>query len=202
MAPAQKKKWGVGGTIFFMVCCAAVIIGIYLSITRGKDRNTLELEVKETEADVLLGKDLEKSYPPTAREVLKLYSRITKCIYNDELSPDTTRKLMGMLRELYTDELRDNNREEDQLALLLGEVTKYHNDKMTIYSYTIDSGANARKIETVAGSTTLINMYFTIRSEGKMDRAYEEFSLVLDDKGRWKIAAWRPTEETNVSDED
>lgn len=201
MAEKPKKKFGLGGTIFFMVCCAAVILGVYLSLNRGKDKTTAELPVEETEADVLLARNLEKDYPPTAREVLKYYCRITKCLYNDDLSPDQVRKLNKQLRATYSDELRDHNKEEEQLGLLLGEISTYHENNRIIYSYAIDSGINSRRLSTVGGDTTLINMYFTVKSGARMDRAYEEFSLVLDQEGRWKIAGWRGTEETNVSDE-
>lgn len=200
MAEKTKKKFGLGGTIFFMICCAAVILGIYLTITRGKDKTTAEIPVEETEADILIAKNLEKDYPPTAREVLKLYCRITKCLYNDELTTEQFRKLNSQLRATYSDELLEHNKEEEQLGLLLGEVTTYHENDRIIYSYAIDSGINSKRLQTVGGDTTVINMYFTVKSGARMDRAYEEFSLIQDSEGRWKIAGWRGTEETNVND--
>ncbi|MCQ2496802.1 MAG: hypothetical protein MJ131_09460 [Lachnospiraceae bacterium] len=196
----KKKKFSIGGTIFFMVCCAAVVIGIYLAISRGRSNTTEEIDFKETEAGILLKKDLLTDYPATPREVLKLYCRITKCIYNDELEPKIVEKLCKKIRELYSVELLEANPETEMLGLLLGEIAKYREKKMTIYSYAIDSGINAKSLKTKAGDTTIYNMYFTLRSGGTMDRAYEEFSLIKDSAGRWKIAGWRSTESLSITE--
>lgn len=196
----KKKKFSLGGTIFFMVCCAAVIVGIYLAISRGKSETTEEIDITETEAGILLNKDLFTDYPATPREVLKLYCRITKCLYNDELEPKTVEKLAKKIRELYSEELLAVNPETEMLGLLLGEIAKYREKKMTIYSYAIDSGINAKTITTSAGETKIFNMYFTLRSGGTMERAYEEFSLIKDSAGRWRIAGWRSTESLSINE--
>lgn len=196
---AQKKK-SPAGSIVFLLLVAAVVVGIYLSVTRKSDE-TKEIPVSETEAEVLIAKNLDRDYPATAREVLKLYCRITKCMYNDELTDEQVGKLLGQLRKLYSDELLEANTEEMQLALLLGDISTYHENGMSIYNYTVDSAARTETLTTAAGKTSLINMYFTIRTGEKMDRAYEEFSICQNAEGRWKIMAWRGTDQTNISDD-
>lgn len=193
----KKKSNSLAGTIIFLVLAAAVVVGIYLSINR-ENKETKEIPVEETEADLILAKNLDKDYPATAREVLKTYCRITKCMYNDDLSDETIAALMRQLRKLYSPELLAANPEDTQLAFLLGEIGSYHEKKMSIYSYTVESAVMTKNIMTSAGKTNLINMYFTIRSDQKMERAYEEFSVYQDSEGHWKIMAWRPTDETNI----
>ncbi len=51
----------------------------YLSNYMKNDDETIVTAVQE----VLL-KNLEDDYPPTPREVLKYYSDITKCLYNED----------------------------------------------------------------------------------------------------------------------
>jgi len=70
-------------------------------------------------------------------------------------------------------------------------VAEYKKEKKTIYSYTIDSAMNTEYINTKAGNTAIIKMYFTLRAGADMSRAFEEFSLVENSDGKWKIAAWK-----------
>ena len=188
----NKKKNSPVGTIIFLVLLAGVVIGLFIMLTRGKDKSeTKEIPAESSEADTLIKKDLYFDYPATPREVLKLYCRITKCLYNDELTDEQTKKLVQQVRLLYSTELLENNSEDDQLKYTKGEVSEYKKDKKIIYAYTIDSSNNTEYIKTVAGNTAVLKMYFTLRSGADMNRAYEVFSLVEDSNGRWKIAGWK-----------
>ncbi len=191
----KKKKSGPVGTIVFLVLLAAVIIGVYLKITGDKDEGTQEIPADVQEVDVLLKRDLIFDYPQTPREVLRFYCRITKCLYNEDLSDEQIKKLVQQVRMLYSDKLLENNSEEDQIALIKGDREKYSKDKKTIYSYTIDSANNTEYIETKEGKTALLKLYFTLRAGANMDRAYEIFSLVEDSEKRWKIAAWKAADQ-------
>ena len=160
----------------------------------------LRLLGRETsEADILIKKDLDIDYPATAREVLKLYARITKCIYNEEVTDEQIVTLVQQVRKLYADALLDNNGEDEQIALIKGDIQNYRKENKIIYSYAIDSANNINVIQTKAGKTALIKMYFTLRAGASMDRAFEEFSMLEEENGRWKIAGWRPAEEKSLN---
>ena len=197
----NKKKSGPLGTIIFMVLFAAVVIGIYFAITRGKNTDTKEIPAETSEADTLIKKDLDWEYPATPREVLKLYCRITKCLYNDDLTDEQIKKLVSQVRNLYSFDLLENNAEDEQIAFIKGDRAEYKKDKKTIFSYAIDSASNIEYIDTKAGKTALIKMYFTLKAGANMDRSFEEFSLIQQDDGKWKIAAWRQSENETAIDE-
>ena len=197
----NKKKSGPLGTIIFMVLFAAVVIGIYFAITRGKNIDTKEIPAETSEADALIKKDLDWEYPATPREVLKLYCRITKCLYNDDLTDEQIKKLVSQVRNLYSFDLLENNAEDEQIAFIKGDRVEYKKDKKTIFSFAIDSASNIEYIDTKAGKTALIKMYFTIKAGANMDRSFEEFSLIRQDDGKWKIAAWRQSENETAIDE-
>ncbi len=197
----NKKKNGPLGTIIFMVLFAAVVIGIYFAITRGKNTDTKEIPAETSEADALIKKDLDWEYPATPREVLKLYCRITKCLYNDDLTDEQIKKLVSQVRNLYSFDLLENNAEDEQIAFIKGDRVEYKKDKKTIFSFAIDSASNIEYIDTKAGKTALIKMYFTIKAGANMDRSFEEFSLIQQDDGKWKIAAWRQSENETAIDE-
>ncbi len=197
----NKKKNGPLGTIIFMVLFAAVVIGIYFAITRGKNTDTKEIPAETSEADALIKKDLDWEYPATPREVLKLYCRITKCLYNDDLTDEQIKKLVSQVRNLYSFDLLENNAEDEQIAFIKGDRVEYKKDKKTIFSFAIDSASNIEYIDTKAGKTALIKMYFTLKAGANMDRSFEEFSLIQQDDGKWKIAAWRQSENETAIDE-
>jgi len=197
----NKKKSGPLGTIIFMVLFAAVVIGIYFAITRGKNTDTKEIPAETSEADALIKKDLDWEYPATPREVLKLYCRITKCLYNDDLTDEQIKKLVSQVRNLYSFDLLENNAEDEQIAFIKGDRVEYKKDKKTIFSFAIDSASNIEYIDTKAGKTALIKMYFTLKAGANMERSFEEFSLIRQDDGKWKIAAWRQSENETAIDE-
>ena len=201
---SAKKKNGPVGTIVFMILFAAVVIGIYFAITRGKDnKSTKEIPTEVSEADTLIKKDLDWEYPATPREVLKLYCRITKCLYNDDLTDEQIKKLVSQVRNLYSFDLLENNAEDEQIALIKGDRDEYKKEKKTIFNYAIDSANNIQYIDTNAGKTAVIKMNFTLKAGANMDRAFEEFSLIQEDSGRWKIAAWRMSQnEVTINDVD
>ena len=134
---SAKKKNSPVGTIIFTILLAAVIIGIYFAITRNKNNDTKEIPAETSEADTLIKKDLDWEYPATPREVLKLYCRITKCLYNDDLTDDQIKKLVAQVRNLYSYELLENNAEDEQV-LVEGVISNliYKGDH---YSYVINT---------------------------------------------------------------
>ena len=184
-----------------MVLFAAVVIGIYFAITRGKNTDTKEIPAETSEADALIKKDLDWEYPATPREVLKLYCRITKCLYNDDLTDEQIKKLVSQVRNLYSFDLLENNAEDEQIAFIKGDRVEYKKDKKTIFSFAIDSANNIEYIDTKAGKTAVIKMYFTLKAGANMERSFEEFSLIRQDDGKWKIAAWRQSENETAIDE-
>ncbi len=195
MAAADKKKNSIVGTIIFVVFAAALIVGIYLSITRNRDKTSAESDAKTTEANLLISKDLSKDYPATVREVLRLYCRITKCLYNDDLSDGQLVSLVDQLRALYSDELLENNERNDMIAYVRGDISSYKSATRSIQSYSIDEAGQISYSED--RRQAVINMYFTIKNEKEKSfvRAAEEFILELDEGEKWKIVGWRLAEE-------
>ena len=78
----------------------------YLSNYNGKEEETVVTAVQ----DVLL-KNLDDDYPPTPREVLKYYSDITKCLYNEEYTESQLEQMADKLLALFDTELAENNHE-------------------------------------------------------------------------------------------
>ena len=197
MAEAKKKKNSVTGTILFLVFLAALIVGIYMSITRGKNTTSAEVDVKVSDAEKLISRNLDSDYPATVREVMVYYSKITKCLYSDELSDGQVIELVDKIRALYSDELLEKNDRTEMIGLVRGEIKDYKNRKMAIQSYNVAESGEITYYRNETPQRAIINIYFTIKQDGAENtfvRAYEEFVLNQDSDGKWKILGWRLTE--------
>lgn len=192
-----KKKSGIAGTIVFVALAALFVIGIYMSLTRNKNEGKLEADVQISEASNLIAKDLKNSYPGTAREVMKLYCRITQCLYSDDLSDKEIEDLIDQLRMLYADELLAENDRDTMIGLARGEIKHYNSNTMTINSYNVEESGEITYFRNENPPRALIDVYFTIKNDKakSFERAYEEFVLIEDDNSHWKILGWRLTEE-------
>lgn len=110
----NKKKIGI--TFVALVCLAVVVLTIFYMISNGKISGSRESKSSTTEVDKLMSKDLDNGYPETPTEVLKLYWRYNKCLYNTTLTDKEYNKLLKQLRKLYDTELldvKDNAWEKD-----------------------------------------------------------------------------------------
>ena len=194
----KKSKMGLGGTIVFVILFAAVVVGIYLMITREKNDGKLESNVEVTEYSSLKQRNMVTNYPQTAREVVKLYCRITKCLYNEDLSDSQIEDLVDMLRMLYSTELLEENPREDMIGLVKGDIQNYKKFERTINSYSIDDSGDIVYVRTTKPAKATVNMYFTIKAGGAFERAYEEILLVEQDENIWKILGWRQSDDTSL----
>ena len=193
-----KKKNSVVGTIVFIVLLAAVIIGVYLVINRDKNKTSAEVDVKVSDAEKLISRNLESDYPATVREVLVYYSKITKCLHSDDLSESQLIELTDKIRALYSEELLNRNDRTEMIGLIKGEIKSYKDNKMSIQSYNVAESGEVTYFRNEDPPRAVINVYFTVKHEEKdiyFERAYEEFALAQDKDGKWKILGWRLTED-------
>ena len=69
--------------VIIIVVCVCVILGGYYYLTNRNNAKEEE-NITLTEIQELTTKNLDKNFPATPREVVKLYNRIITCFYNDE----------------------------------------------------------------------------------------------------------------------
>ncbi|MCR5767994.1 MAG: hypothetical protein K6G45_05835 [Lachnospiraceae bacterium] len=194
----KKSKLGIGGTIVLLVLFAALVVGLYLMLTRDKDEGKLEADVDVSEYSTLKQRSLVTNYPQTAREVVKMYCRITKCLYNEDLTESQIEDLVDMLRMLYSEELLAENPREDMIGLVKGDIQSYKKFERTINSYSIDDSGDIVYVRTTKPAKASVNIYFTIKAGSAFERAYEEILLVEQAENIWKILGWRQSDDTSL----
>lgn len=196
--------------VILILLIAAALIGFYWYFSQ-KSTVPNEIETEVTELDKLLVINLEKEYPATPRAVVKLYSRITKCFYDYELSDDRLDKLTDMSFALFDEELLMANPKEEYLASLERVITEYKAADRIISDYTIQDSELIEKYYVDGVEYAKVNVIYSIKDikeEEDKDTflsgcgsrnnktyqyysTYEEFLLRRDSEGNWKILVWR-----------
>ncbi len=80
----KKRTTTIIGIIGVLAIAVMVIVVFY--VQNKKAENPAEPEVDVSQLSEILLRDIDKSYPPTPKEVLKYYSEITCCFYNEDLT--------------------------------------------------------------------------------------------------------------------
>ncbi len=182
-----------------LVALAVFVVTYYYRIRKKAALSNYEDNSDETEVQALLDTDLKNGYPITAREVVKLYCRISKAFYNEKMSDDEFRQLIGLMRGLYDEKLLSQNTEEENIESMEDAVTAYENDKMTITDYTVQDvddiveyvDKNDEKIANV------VVEYF-ISKGGKISSTYQKYYLIQSDADQWKILGWESADEEDM----
>ena len=124
----RRMRWLITLTLLAVV----VVIWYYIDSNKAADEDDAKARQGIEEVVKLTNKDLETSYPYTAREVVQLYIRFQKCFYNEKWTDDEFVKLAYQARELLDEELKNNNPFDEYYEALREEVAQYKEEKKII----------------------------------------------------------------------
>lgn len=202
MKSRDKKKNSIKKTVIVMAFLALVIVAFYFIVSRKSapdDDNSTE---NKTEVQKLLDKDINANFPGSPRETLKLYSRIIKCLYNEDMSDEQLKNMASQIRVLFDDELLKNNPEEEYMDRLKKEIAAYKKVNKIILSYVIQnySAIEFNTVDDIEYATILAN--YTVKKKNDFSQTIEEFMLRKDENGNWKILGWKLSDSVEVEGED
>ena len=86
--------------IAIVVLLVSAVIGLFIYINNKPKANPIEDDVVISNVDNVVLRNLELNYPPTPKELLKYYSEITMCFYQENLSEEDLARLAGTARKL------------------------------------------------------------------------------------------------------
>lgn len=174
---------------FLMV---ALILGYYYYISNKRTVNDIEdTTINEvTIVDQLLLKNIEKNYPPTPREVLKLYADITVAFYTQEYTEEQKRALAMKIRELYDDELIAANPEIEYLEALYKEIDTFKSQGITFSSYAVCSATDVDYFTKDGRDIARADLALTVKQGTEAGITKETFILRKDELGHYKIYGW------------
>lgn len=182
----MKKSTTRITVVIILMIVAAVSYYAYLS---NKSRAS-RAEATMTFVEETLSRKLDTNYPSTPKEVLKYYNEIQKCFYNEECSEEELEELILKVRELYDEELLEQNSLASQTAQLKEEIQDYRDKKRTITSISLPSSTNV-VYDTVDGyEFAKIHCGYNVMEDGVSKPTTQVFLLRKDENRRWKIYGW------------
>ena len=171
----------------------AIVVGILVVLLGGyffylsNYKMPKEEEVVTKVQEVLL-KNLDTDYPPTPREVIKYYSEITKCLYNESYTEEQFEQMADKLLALYDSELAQNNPREQYLIDLKKDVNDFLGCNYSIVKYTTSTSTDVEYYTHEGRECAKLYCTYSIKSGANYKSSQQVFILRQDtDNGHWKI---------------
>lgn len=178
-----------------MALLAVFIIGGFF-LVRSIGLKNLELKKSKTEVEKLMELNLDDNYPGNAREVLKVYNRILKCCYNEDLTDEQIKKLAEQNQKLFDEQLLEKNPLDQYVEKLKKDIKDYKDKKTTIANIAIQDLAEAEREERGGYKFCNLLVSYIVKDTKGLKTTNEKYYLREDDKGRWKILFWELTYKT------
>lgn len=194
MMGGTKKKQKQSGVkaVIILVVLALLIGGYYFHLSNRTRPSDTEKDVQSTAIQEVLLRDLSHNYPPTPKEVIKYYSEITKCFYNESYGEEELILLAEQAQRLYDEELIANKSQDQYLMDLKADIVEFQEAGYTISSYTTSSSVDIEnsKFKQDGYEWARVYCYYTMGTNSGTVQSTELFLLRKDSEGYWKIYGW------------
>lgn len=167
-----------------------LIVGCYYYMAHRKTK-AAEDDVVVTKLHQVLSRQLDSSYPPTAREVVKFYNRILECAYGDEYDEGQFDKLATQARKLMDAELLENNPQDTYKRQLKQEIASYKEDSIKILQTKICSSDEVVFNEIDGRKCAYVQATYFMKQGKKFVNTYQDYVLRQDKDKHWKILAFQ-----------
>lgn len=184
--------------ILIVVLFVSAILGLFIYVNNKPQSGSVEDDVVISNVDNVVLRNLDINYPPTPKEVLKYYSEITMCFYEENLSEEDLVRLAQTARKLYDAELCADVTEEEYLESLREDILEFNSLGIVVSGYTVSASTDVE--EFVVDGRECARLYATYRLRQGTEYIYsnEVFIMRKDENGHWKILGWELLEEEEV----
>ncbi|HCH98701.1 MAG TPA: hypothetical protein DFI63_11925 [Lachnospiraceae bacterium] len=192
---SQRGRRAIKGILIGLVLIA-LVVGYYFYLSNRKPKEAAEdTETTVSAVQKLLLKNIDDDYPPTPREVLKLYSDITVCFYSEDYTDEELTQLALQIEKLYDEELIANNTPDQYQKNLRWDIKTMKDKNLRVTSYSVASATDVDYFDAGGRNWARLSCTYTIRSGKEAGLAREIFLLRKDDMGHWKIYGWEAAKE-------
>ncbi|MCM1191740.1 MAG: hypothetical protein NC123_05925 [Butyrivibrio sp.] len=190
------KKSTVRVTVILIVVIAGLVALYCILLSKMKSDAGV---TKMTPVQSALSRDLTKNYPATVKEVIKYYTEIEKCFYNEECTDAEIEALGMQARMLYDQELLDNNEVADYITKLKAEVKGFKDAKRRLISIVVASSANVDYFSEDGYEFARLYCGYTVKENNGQNLGEGRIYLLRKDADRhWKIYGWETDDNVNV----
>ena len=178
------------------------VVGYYCYLVNRPKESTEETVL--TVADEVLLRNLSRDYPPTVKEVIKYHNDITKCLYNEECEEEEFLELLKRDRELYDNDLLQNNELDTQYINLIAEVKAFKDSGRKLTGAKVAASVDVEYFEEDGNSFARIPCNYTVMEKTDSTTTMHIFMLRKDATGHWRIYGWNLADnvETEVQEQE
>ena len=176
--------------IFFMILAVCCVLLAYYLMNVKAEKSKPEDYIELTKVQEVLSRDLKTNYPQTPKEVLKYYSELTKCFYNEKYTDEELYELAMKAMELYDHDLAGNKPEEDYLKDLKSEIRVFKEKGYSISSYNTSSSTDVYYFQEDGFEFARLYCTYNVRMGTVIQPIEEIFLLRMNLEGHWKIYGW------------
>lgn len=164
------------------------IVGLYAYLS-GRTRDNVK-DAELSTVQIVLSRDLQKDYPASVKEVLKYYTEIEKCFYNEEYTEEELRALGMKARELYDEELLAANEVESYMERLKADIAVYKQNNRRMSSAAVAASTSVFFFEEDGFEFARIHCGYTLTEKGVNNNVGVTYLMRRDENKRWKIYGW------------
>lgn len=195
----MKKFQGKKGMII-LIFMVALVVGYYYYLSNKTEKMKAE-ENPVTKVQIALLRNLDYDYPPTPKEVVKYYSELTMCFYNETYEEADLNSLAKKALQLYDEELVEYNEWTDYITRLEDEIKLFKSADKSILEFRMPSSTDVDFFEQDERQWARVNGTFSIKMGKDYFSLNEVFLLRKDEDGHWKIYGWDLRENVNLQKE-
>ena len=159
----MKSSGGIKIIIVGVILAAIVVV--YFYYTANKVDEIREENVQSTQVQTVLLRDLDKNYPPSPKEVVKIQG-------------------------LYDNELIANKSQEDYLKDLKSDIAEMKMNDRSISSYQVSASTDVEFFTQDGDSCARLYCTYGIRQGTEILQSSVVFILRQDEAKHWKILGW------------
>lgn len=193
-----KKRKILAGVIVVLML-AVFALGFFLYLSRQNSASVPE-ETIVSKVDEVLLRDLTRNYPPSPKEVVRYYSEITTCFYEENLTEDELKKLALKARELYDAELLASQTEEEYMEDLKKDILDFNAMGIVVSGYSLSASTDVEFFTQDGYSFARLYADYRLRQGTEYLYSNEVFLLRKDEEGHWKIYGWALVEKSDINE--
>ena len=195
MNKKKKKSQGSVKIVIIGIVLLCLVLGYYYYLSNKSAPKEEETPAKITPVQEVLLYNFDRSYPPTPKEVVKAFSEITKCMYNEEYSEEEFLALAKQIQNLYDAELIANKTENQYIEDLRWDVNQMKGMEVVLSSYAVSSSTDVEYFVQDGYDCARLYCNYTFRKGTQLAPSNQVFILRTDEEGHYKIYGWKLVEE-------
>ena len=181
------------GIVIIAIVLIAGISGTFYMVNSNSQKK-VQKEKTLTDIQKITSKDLDKNYPQTPREVVKLYNKILSCYYKENYTDKELDGLIEQALKLFDDELAANNPKDTYKQSVKDDAKNYSNQGITMAQTDVCDSNDVKYITDNGKKIAYVRASYFMKEGSSYSKTYQDYVLRQDEKGCWKILTFYKVE--------